>query len=71
MFRVREARLKVAIMREVTLYYRIRPGSLIETERSERRKEQGALEALRLSIRRRRHAGVVVDLPPFASLIDE
>lgn len=71
MFRVREAQLKVAIMREVALYYRIRPGSLTESGRSERQKEQGALEALRLSIRRRRRAGGGVDLPPFASLIDE
>jgi len=70
MFRVREAGLRVAVMREVALYYRIRPGSLTQTADSEVRKERDALLALRRSIRRRRASGVG-DLPSFASLIDE
>ena len=61
MFRVREAGLKLTIMREVTLYYRIRPGSWTQRKSSERGKELGALAALRLSIRRRRSAGRALD----------
>ena len=57
MFRVREAGLKLTIMREVTLYYRIRPGSLTQTKTSEDQKKRDALKALRLSIGRRRSAG--------------
>jgi glycosyltransferase involved in cell wall biosynthesis len=71
MFRAREVGLKVAIMREVTLYYRIRPGSWTQTKSSERENELGALAALRLSIGRRRSAGRTLALPPFATLIDE
>jgi len=71
MFRIREAGLKLAIMREVTLYYRIRPGSLTQTRQSEEQKERSALAALRLSIGRRRRAGGDLHLPPFAGLIDE
>ncbi|AMN43639.1 glycosyltransferase family 2 protein [Rhodoplanes sp. Z2-YC6860] len=71
MFRVREAGLKVAIMREVTLYYRIRPGSLTQGNSNDEERKQAALAALRLSIDRRRSAGRVLDLPPFASLVDE
>lgn len=71
MFRAREAGLKVAIMREVTLYYRIRPGSLTQRNSNEDEKKQAALAALRLSIDRRRSTGSVLDLPPFASLIDK
>ena len=71
MFRVREVGLKVAIMREVTLYYRIRPGSWTQTKSSEGQNELGALAALRLSIGRRRSAGRALALPPFTSLIDE
>jgi glycosyltransferase involved in cell wall biosynthesis len=71
MFRIREAGLKLAIMREITLYYRIRPGSLTQTWTTERQKELGVLEALRLSIGRRRRTSRALDLPPFTSLIDE
>jgi glycosyltransferase involved in cell wall biosynthesis len=70
MFRVREVGLKVAIMREVTLYYRIRPGSWTQTKSTEGQNELGALAALRLSIGRRRSAGRALVLPPFTSLID-
>jgi glycosyltransferase involved in cell wall biosynthesis len=71
MFRVREAGLKLAIMREVVLYYRIRPGSLTQTKLSESRNERDALQALRLSIGRRRSTGSALELPPFTALIDE
>ena len=71
MFRAREVGLKVAIMREVMLYYRIRPGSWTQTKSSQSQKELGALAALRLSIGRRRSAGRALALPPFSSLIDE
>ena len=71
MFRVREVGLKVAIMREITLYYRIRPGSWTQTKSSEGQNERGALAALQLSIGRRRSAGRALALPPFSSLIDE
>ncbi len=70
MLRVREAGLKLVIMHEVSLYYRIRPGSLTQTKTSEGQKEVSALMALRLSIGRRRSSGRALDLPPFASLID-
>ena len=53
MFRVREAGLKLAIMPEVMLYYRMRPGSLTYTTTNENQ-ERAALKALRLSIGRRR-----------------
>jgi glycosyltransferase involved in cell wall biosynthesis len=73
MFRIREAGLKLVIMREVSLYYRTRPGSLTQTptKASEVQKELSALEALQLSISRRRNSGRALDLPPFTSLIDE
>ena len=71
MFRVREAGLKVTIMREVTLYYRIRPGSWTQRTSSEGENKLGALAALQLSIGRRRSAGRALALPPFTSLIDE
>jgi len=66
MFRVREAGLKLAIMREVTLLYRIRPGSLTQAGND----EGSALAALRRSIVRRRRAGRGLELPPFGSLLD-
>jgi glycosyltransferase involved in cell wall biosynthesis len=69
-FRVREARLKLAIMREVTLLYRIRPGSLTQAERRAGDKERGALAALRRSIARRRRGGIGPELPHFSSLLD-
>jgi glycosyltransferase involved in cell wall biosynthesis len=71
MFRIREAGLKMPIMGEVMLYYRIRPGSLTETEMLKDQKERDALKALRLSIGRRRSGGRSTDLPPFTSLIEE
>lgn len=71
MFRVREAGLKLAVMREVTLYYRIRPGSLTQTEINDDRKARDVLKALRLSIGRRRSVGCASDLLPFPALIDE
>lgn len=71
MFRVREAGLRLVIMREVTLYYRTRPGSLTQTRHCEAQKRSNALEALRLSLHRRRSAGHALDLPPFTSLIDQ
>jgi glycosyltransferase involved in cell wall biosynthesis len=70
MFRIREAGLKLAIMPEVMLYYRSRPGSLTQTT-SEENQERGALAALRLSIGRRRSVHGAADLPPFTALIDE
>jgi hypothetical protein len=71
MFRIREAGLKMAIMREVMLYYRIRPGSLTETD-DEDQKKRNILRALHLTISRRRSAGRSTDdLPPFTSLIEE
>ncbi len=70
MFRVREAGLKLVIMREVMLYYRIRPGSLTQTPLSEGQQKRDALAALRLSIDRRRNSGRALDLPPFTSLIE-
>jgi len=71
MFRVREQGMRLVIMREVTLYYRSRPGSMTQTKEYEALKETGALQALRLSIARRRSAGRNLDLPPFTSLIDK
>ena len=73
MFRVREAGLKLVIMREVSADYRTRPGSLTQTptKASEVQKEMSALEALQLSIGRRRNSGRALALPPFTSLIDE
>ena len=70
MFRIREAGLKLAIMPEVMLYYRIRPGSLTQTTTNEDQ-ERAALRALRLSISRRRSTGRSTDLPPFIALIEE
>jgi glycosyltransferase involved in cell wall biosynthesis len=68
--RVREAGLKLVIMREVALYYRIRPGSLTQTPSTKDRQKLDALEALRLSIGRRRKSGRMLDLPPLTSLIE-
>lgn len=70
MFRIREAGLKLAIMPEVMLYYRTRPGSLTHTTTNENQ-ERGALTALRLSIGRRRSIHGAADLPPFTALIEE
>jgi glycosyltransferase involved in cell wall biosynthesis len=70
MFRVRENGFKLAVMREVMLYYRIRPGSLTQTTTNEV-KEIDALRALRLSIMRRRCSGRAAELPPFTALLDE
>ena len=70
MFRIREARLKLAIMGEVMLYYRIRPGSLTQTKTNEDQKERDALKTLRQSIGRRRSIGAT-DMPPFTALLDE
>jgi glycosyltransferase involved in cell wall biosynthesis len=66
MFRVREAGLNLVIMREVTLLYRIRPGSLTQAGDH----ESGALAALRRAIARRRRAEIGLELPPFISLLD-
>jgi glycosyltransferase involved in cell wall biosynthesis len=71
MFRIREAGLKLTIMREVMLYYRTRPGSLTQTKTNEDQKEQDALKALRLSIGRRQSIGRATDLPPFTGLIEK
>jgi glycosyltransferase involved in cell wall biosynthesis len=71
MFRLRDAGLKLAIMREVMLYYRIRPGSLTQTATNEDQKERGALKALRQSISRRRGIGHATDLTPFTDLIEK
>ena len=70
MFRIREAGLKLTIMREVMLYYRVRPGSLTQTNANEL-KERDALKALRLSIGRRKSIGRATDLPAFSALIEE
>jgi len=70
MFRVREAGLKLAIMPEVMLYYRMRPGSLTQTTTNEDQ-ERSALKALRLSIDRRRGTERVTQLTPFSALIEE
>src|SRR5262249_28243705 len=70
MFRIREAGLKLTIMREVMLYYRVRPGSLTQTNANEL-KERDALKALRLSIGRRQSIGRATDLPAFSALIEE
>jgi glycosyltransferase involved in cell wall biosynthesis len=69
-FRVREAGLKLVIMREVALYYRIRPGSLTQTQLTQGQQNVDTLKALRLSIGRRRKSGGALDLPPFTSLIE-
>jgi glycosyltransferase involved in cell wall biosynthesis len=70
MFRVREAGLKLVIMREVALYYRIRPGSLTQTPAIKDQQKLDAFQALRLSIDRRRKSGRPLDLPSFTSLIE-
>ena len=70
MFRIREAGLKLAIMPEVMLYYRMRPGSLTQTTTNEDQ-ERSALKALRLSIDRRRGTDRVTQLTPFSALIEE
>lgn len=70
MFRIREAGLNLVIMPNVTLYYRTRPGSLTQDGTPEDQKRRSTLKALRLSIDRRRAAGLA-DLPSFAGLIDE
>jgi glycosyltransferase involved in cell wall biosynthesis len=70
LFRVREAGLKLVIMREVMLYYRIRPGSLTQTQLSQDQQNVDTLKALRLSIGRRRKSGRPLELPPFTSLIE-
>jgi glycosyltransferase involved in cell wall biosynthesis len=70
MFRVREAGLKLVIMREVALYYRIRPGSLTQTQLSQGQQNVDTLKALRMSIGRRRKSGIPLELPPFVSLIE-
>lgn len=69
MFRIREAGLKLAIMREVTLYYRRRPGSMTQVKSGP--KDLHVLEAMRLSIGRRRNAGRANNLPSFIGLIDK
>ncbi|HXQ41264.1 MAG TPA: hypothetical protein VN821_08355, partial [Candidatus Udaeobacter sp.] len=71
MFRILEGGLKLVIMPEVTLFYRIRPGSLTETRANESEKESSALNVLRLSLGRRRRAGRTRDLPSFTDLIDQ
>jgi len=72
MFRVRERGLKLAIMREITLYYRIRPGSLIQTREGQVQQKRAAMAALRLTIGRRRRGGNQAGaLPAFTSLIDK
>lgn len=72
MFRVREQGLELAIMREITLYYRIRPGSLIQTQEGQVQQKLAAMAALRLTIGRRRRGGSRADaLPAFTSLIDK
>jgi glycosyltransferase involved in cell wall biosynthesis len=71
MFRLRESGFRLAIMREVMLYYRIRPGSLTQSTTNEIQKELDALRALRLSIMRRRRSGGAAELPPFTALLDE
>jgi glycosyltransferase involved in cell wall biosynthesis len=70
MLRVREAGLKLVIMREVALYYRIRPGSLTQTPAIKDQQKLDALQALRLSIGRRRKSGRPLELPSFTSLIE-
>ncbi|HEY4404770.1 MAG TPA: glycosyltransferase family A protein [Xanthobacteraceae bacterium] len=70
MLRMREAGLKLVIMREVALYYRIRPGSLTQTPATKEQQKLDVLEALRLSIGRRRRSGGARDLPPLTGLIE-
>jgi glycosyltransferase involved in cell wall biosynthesis len=67
-FRVREAGLKLAIMREVTLLYRIRRGSLTQGGPVAIDQAASALAVLRRSIVRRRQAGL--KLPAVGDLID-
>ena len=71
MFRIRERGLRLAIMREVALYYRTRPGSLTQSVGYQDEKRLGTLGALRLSIGRRRNAGLGLDLPRFTGLVDK
>lgn len=70
MLRVREAGLKLVIMREIMLYWRIRPGSLTQTQANSDAHKRDALEALRLKLDRRRSSGRERDLPLFTSLIE-
>lgn len=70
LFRVREAGLKLVIMREVALYYRIRPGSLTQTQLSQDQQNVDTLKVLRMSLGRRRKSGRALELPSFTSLIE-
>lgn len=69
-FRVRDAGLKLAIMRDVTLFYRLRPGSLTQGGPGAVDQAAGALAVLRRSIVRRRQAATGLPLPTFHDLID-
>ncbi len=68
MLRAREAGFRIAIMKQVTLYYRRRPGSL--THAGDAPRDFQMLKILHRSIKRRRQAGSALHLSPFVGLMD-
>ncbi len=68
MLRAREAGLRIAIMRQVTLYYRRRPGSHSDDEAAPA--DYQLLSIVQRSLARRRASGADRHLGPFAALLD-
>jgi glycosyltransferase involved in cell wall biosynthesis len=67
MLRIREAKLPITIMRDITLYYRRHPGSM--TSALTVREKQDFNRALMNSLRRRKASGEVEALAPFRTLV--
>jgi len=68
MLRAREAGLRIAIMRQVTLYYRRRPGS--HSDDAAAPADYQLLSIVHRSLARRRASGADRHLGPFAALLD-
>jgi glycosyltransferase involved in cell wall biosynthesis len=68
LLRIREAGLKLVILRRTTLYYRQRPGSMMDAAAAP--KDYQLLEVLRRSVARRRRHGGAADLGPLSDLLD-
>ena len=68
MLRAREAGLRIAIMNHVTLYYRLRPGSLSHAAAAP--PDFQMLEIVHRSLKRRRKAVTPLHLVPFTQLMD-
>jgi GT2 family glycosyltransferase len=67
MLRIREAKIPITILRDITLYYRRHPDSM--TSALTLREKQDFNRALMNSLRRRKAAGEVEALAPFRTLV--